>query len=93
KTTSGGHDLENKKCECTECAEIRRSTGCENPNECMGKASQFLATLPPRWDPRGVHPEDYENGEDEEDPPEENAKWFERKVTTNGHLGNAFRIF
>ncbi|TBU56968.1 hypothetical protein BD310DRAFT_787191, partial [Dichomitus squalens] len=87
-----GHNMESEKCECTSCKEIRERTGCENPTACMSRASRFLATLAPRWDPRGVHPEDYERDEEEE-PPEEGAEWFDRRITIHGHMGDAFRIF
>ena len=87
------HNLELINCECTMCETIREDVECENPAECMKKASEILAMLPPRWDPRGVHPEDYENLHAGIEPAPEGAVWFDRRVTTKGHLGNAFRIF
>ncbi|KAM5532220.1 hypothetical protein V8D89_014120 [Ganoderma adspersum] len=72
---------------------IREDAECENPAECMKKASEILAMLPPRWDPRGVHPEDYENPQAGLEPAPEGAVWFNRRITTKGHLGNVFQIF
>lgn len=54
-----------------------------------------MDALPAKWDPRGEHPEDYEEAQMSERLTEEikNARIFDRTVTTRGTLASIFRIF
>ncbi|KAI1784286.1 hypothetical protein LXA43DRAFT_859379, partial [Ganoderma leucocontextum] len=83
-----------QRCTCNICAQMRSEHGCAHPDDCFRRAGKFLDTLPPRWDPRGEHPEDYESdimkALIEETTDEEP---FDRGVTTMGDLGQVFRIF
>ncbi|OSD00922.1 hypothetical protein PYCCODRAFT_1508703 [Trametes coccinea BRFM310] len=51
-----------RECTCPECEEMIVSQRCANPDRCYTRAEAILDTLPPKWDPRGKHPEDYEEG-------------------------------
>ena len=51
-----------------------------------------------KWDPRGIHPCDYENNTYNEHKARardigEGLVPFDKRVTTNGHIGEVFRIF
>ncbi|KAL1737611.1 hypothetical protein HDZ31DRAFT_79032, partial [Schizophyllum fasciatum] len=65
-----------RNCDCETCEEMRTETGCENPNACFTRAEEFLNSLPSKWDPRGEHPEDYENTTQGED--DKHWKYFDR---------------
>ncbi|KAI0710984.1 hypothetical protein C8Q76DRAFT_573298, partial [Earliella scabrosa] len=80
-------------CECDGCAGYRQQLGCQNPEACALRAEHFLNTLQPRWDPRGEHPEDYEEEVWCAIPEEERAAYFDRRVTTYGQTSDALRIF
>ncbi len=54
-----GH-LERLSCKCAGCLLTRQQVGCNHPNSCARRAREFLDSLPPKWDPRGEHPVDYE---------------------------------
>ena len=58
----------------------------------------MLRTLPPKWDPSSRQPEDYEDEEMEQlehalSESGSDMVPFDRRVTTRGDLGQAFRIF
>ncbi|KAL1684244.1 hypothetical protein EV122DRAFT_200122, partial [Schizophyllum commune] len=91
RRTAPDHDRARRTCECEECAHLRLNIGCDDPDACYTRANEFLNTLPQKWDPRGEHPEDYEN---ENSAPEEHG-WtaFDRGVVTHGTISDAFRIF
>ncbi|EIN10797.1 hypothetical protein PUNSTDRAFT_63914, partial [Punctularia strigosozonata HHB-11173 SS5] len=80
-----------KNCKCTTCKTMRE-TGCLNPHKCYVKAEELLDTLPPKWNPRGVKPEDYEPGEIIEQNPDDSLN-FDHRLTTRGNLREIFRIF
>ncbi|KAE9404984.1 hypothetical protein BT96DRAFT_774193, partial [Gymnopus androsaceus JB14] len=73
-------------CECDECEFIHEAYACEHPHACARQAVKLLDTLPPKWDPRNELPEDYYNTT-------ENIMPFDNRVTTDGTLGDIFRIF
>ncbi|KAJ3715191.1 hypothetical protein C8R42DRAFT_590356, partial [Lentinula raphanica] len=81
-----------RNCRCTACTDIREQTNCECPYKCYGKARELLDTLPHKWNPLKKQPEDYEN-ERVDDNVEENAHHFDHRMTTEGSLSDAFRIF
>ncbi|TBU26611.1 hypothetical protein BD311DRAFT_621189, partial [Dichomitus squalens] len=87
------HERMNDECECTVCMAIEDEVGCPHPMSCMVRAKTILDTLPPRWDPRGHLPEDYEDNVPEDDPIEEGASEFDRRITTHGSVRELFRIF
>ncbi|OSC98505.1 hypothetical protein PYCCODRAFT_1375103, partial [Trametes coccinea BRFM310] len=85
-------------CICDRCTYLRLDLGCERPQACYARAAEFLNALPKKWDPRGEHPEDYEEDlsrdalrvfGSEELPPE----IFNRSVTEYGTISDALRIF
>ncbi len=84
------------RCECTACLSLRMTTGCDNPHLCCTRARDLVSTLPRKWNPDKRQPEDYEQKamDDllEENRPE-GVVPFDRRITTFGHLGHAFRIF
>ncbi len=83
-------------CKCENCTRLKLSTHCKNPHRCAMRARDMLNTLPAKWDPRRRQPEDYETKEMEDLRHEglsEDLIPFDRRVTTHGSLGNAFRIF
>lgn len=89
---------QSRQCECDRCTYLKLETGCRSPQECFERARAFLDTLPQKWDPRGEHPCDYEdegmkNVENIFETEEYSPVIFDRRVTTTGSLGNAFRIF
>lgn len=63
--------------------------GCRNPNECMLHAKHLLDTLPRKWDPCYMLPEDYE----EAPTPGNEGFEFDRRVMIHGPITNSFRIF
>ncbi|KAI5890247.1 uncharacterized protein SCHCODRAFT_02467033, partial [Schizophyllum commune H4-8] len=91
KRSEPTHRLGDNGCLCEACTEMRRDVECLGPDDCYRRAEAFLDTLPPKWDPRGEHPEDYE----EMLAPRKETGWtyFDRRVTTRGHVSDAFRIF
>ncbi len=87
---------QNAACKCRGCSDLKRSTGCDNPHLCASRAREIINTLPGKWNPTGRQPEDYEatimaslEGEN----PNEELIPFDRRVTTHGDIGHAFRIF
>ncbi|OJT08964.1 Transposon TX1 uncharacterized 149 kDa protein [Trametes pubescens] len=82
------------RCVCTDCEAQVTTSRCANPHRCYVRAKQILDLLPPKWDPRREQPEDYENDDN---------SWVEslgveaavvdRRVTTEGQLGETFRVF
>ncbi|KAK0463246.1 uncharacterized protein EV420DRAFT_1618992 [Desarmillaria tabescens] len=68
---------------------MEENLGCKKPNECMLHAKELMDTLPKKWDPRFMLPEDYEEGPEQLDEGFE----FDRRVTVDGSIANAFRIF
>ncbi|KAI1783677.1 hypothetical protein LXA43DRAFT_873536, partial [Ganoderma leucocontextum] len=90
------HREENKSgCQCTPCQEIKARTGCHHPYACYVRAKRLLDTLPPKWDPRGSHPEDHErpNQNIEQAELTEDTEAIDISITTHGDVGQLFRIF
>ncbi|THU93283.1 hypothetical protein K435DRAFT_613767, partial [Dendrothele bispora CBS 962.96] len=83
------HTMENN-CMCEQCTHLRTNLHCEHPQGCMKQALKLINTLPPKWDPRSVLPEDYQRKPRETEP-----DWiiFDNRVTTNGTLADIFRLF
>ncbi|KAL1740805.1 ribonuclease H-like domain-containing protein [Schizophyllum fasciatum] len=91
KRSEPTHRWGRNACACDACEEQRLERLCDTPDACYAKAEQFLDTLPPKWDPRGEHPEDYE---DLLAPPEDRDwTYFDWRVTTYGSVSAIFRIF
>ncbi|KAL7279519.1 hypothetical protein ACG7TL_007362 [Trametes sanguinea] len=95
--TDPGHQTR-RRCECDRCTHLRMSVDCTEPDECYRRAVEFLNTLPSKWDPRGEHPEDYEEEEHAAAPViyeniDEAVALFDRRVTRHGTIGDTFRIF
>ncbi len=83
-------------CKCRGCAHLRSEEGCKNPHRCSQRAQDLLSTLPSKWDPRTRQPEDYERRvaeELEKEALDSELIPFDRRITTHGNLGQAFRIF
>ncbi|KAF9028475.1 hypothetical protein BDZ89DRAFT_894679, partial [Hymenopellis radicata] len=86
----------NKRCKCNRCT-IMRQGGCQNPNRCMQRAQTLLGALPPKWNPLHEQPEDgevlppKETEEEAADPQRERT--FNRNLTDQGSIAEAFRIF
>ncbi|RPD58237.1 hypothetical protein L226DRAFT_427297, partial [Lentinus tigrinus ALCF2SS1-7] len=84
------------ECECAGCMSLENNDVCEHPHECCTRARQMIATLPGKWNPTVRQPEDYEEatmGEIQAQLAESSFAPFDRRVTTYGDLGQAFRIF
>ncbi|THU83858.1 hypothetical protein K435DRAFT_733727, partial [Dendrothele bispora CBS 962.96] len=83
------HTMENN-CNCECCTHLRTNPHCEHPHSCMKQALKLINTLPPKWDPRSILPEDYQKKPQRTDP-----DWipFDARITTNGSLADVFRIF
>ncbi|OSC96466.1 hypothetical protein PYCCODRAFT_1350802, partial [Trametes coccinea BRFM310] len=91
------HDR-NSRCECDRCTSLRLENGCVDPDACYRRAEEFLNTLPQKWDPRGEHPEDHESALTTRavelyEHTEGRVEIFDRRVTTHGTVGDAFRLF
>ncbi|KAJ3991728.1 hypothetical protein F5050DRAFT_1580906, partial [Lentinula boryana] len=81
-----------RNCRCTACAAARTENHCEAPYRCFSKANKLLQTLPEKWNPLSILPEDHEP--DELHPPDINeGTTFDHRITTRGSLADAFRIF
>ncbi|KAK0209607.1 hypothetical protein IW262DRAFT_1238206, partial [Armillaria fumosa] len=79
----------NLACSCYICEAMSENIGCSNPNECLIRAKELLDTLPKKWDPRFMIPEDYKEGPN----PQDEGYEFDRRITTHGTIADAFRIF
>ncbi|KAJ3766748.1 hypothetical protein FB446DRAFT_617746, partial [Lentinula raphanica] len=81
-----------RNCRCTACEAARTENHCEAPYRCFSKANELLQTLPEKWNPSSILPEDHEP--DELHPPDVNeGSTFDHRITTHGSLADAFRIF
>ncbi|TFK88718.1 hypothetical protein K466DRAFT_612850, partial [Polyporus arcularius HHB13444] len=84
------------RCPCTGCVRLRDTLGCANPHLCCWRAKEMVSTLPGKWNPRLRQPIDYEE-KMTENLCQENLGAdlvpFDRRITTRGDLGQAFRIF
>ncbi|KAH9858876.1 hypothetical protein C2E23DRAFT_718170, partial [Lenzites betulinus] len=82
-------------CTCDACEHMITEKRCSNPHRCYERAERLLGALPPKWDPRGEHPEDYEEEQANSHMTAgvEDAQLFDRRVTTTGALSTVFRIF
>ncbi|KAI0714821.1 hypothetical protein C8Q76DRAFT_588713, partial [Earliella scabrosa] len=85
-------------CGCDPCRRMKAVDSCTNPHMCCTRARNMLRTLPPKWDPSSRQPEDYEDEEMEQlehalSESGSDMVPFDRRVTTRGDLGQAFRIF
>ncbi|KAH9851488.1 hypothetical protein C2E23DRAFT_716373, partial [Lenzites betulinus] len=87
----------NARCTCRGCEHAIAEQACSNPHRCWTKAKQMMDLLPKKWDPRGEHPEDYEDKEMrdavEETKHMDSAILFDKRITTRGALADTFRIF
>ncbi|KAI9069299.1 hypothetical protein FKP32DRAFT_1557310, partial [Trametes sanguinea] len=88
-----GH-VQRRTCACAKCEELITEARCADPERCRSKAASIFDLLPSKWDPRGVHPEDYEEwvAMETDEPPDE-AVLFDRKVVTDEYIADTFRIF
>ncbi|KAI0816978.1 hypothetical protein BC628DRAFT_1333855, partial [Trametes gibbosa] len=84
-----------RDCTCKACEQMITEKRCANPHRCFDRAKAFLDALPPKWDPRREHPEDYEEKQMNElfTAGVKDGRIFDRTVTTYGGVGNIFRIF
>ncbi|KAH9858719.1 hypothetical protein C2E23DRAFT_710803, partial [Lenzites betulinus] len=93
----GAEHKPSERCTCRSCEHAITEQACSNPHRCWSKAKQMLDLLPQKWDPRGEHPEDYEDKEmrdaEEETRYLEGAALFDRRITTRGTIAETFRIF
>ncbi len=93
--TMAGH-RPSEECECAGCMYLEDSAACEHPHACCTRARDMLATLPGKWNPTMSQPEDYENelmSKLREELTDRDHVPFDRRITTYGDLGQAFRIF
>ncbi|KAH9849472.1 hypothetical protein C2E23DRAFT_685388, partial [Lenzites betulinus] len=97
KGLQSGKHKPTKRCTCNDCEKMIVEKGCSDPHRCWTKAKQILDLLPPKWDPRNRHPEDYEETERrsaiEAAKGEEGVDVFDRRITTKGGVAETFRIF
>ncbi|KAH9853636.1 hypothetical protein C2E23DRAFT_713248, partial [Lenzites betulinus] len=87
------HPVQN--CVCATCERLITEGRCAYPHRCLTRAKAFLDALPPKWDPRREHPEDYEDAQTHDRLTEgvTEGQLFDRTVTTHGGVGNIFRLF
>ncbi|KAK7018665.1 hypothetical protein VNI00_018351, partial [Paramarasmius palmivorus] len=64
-----------------------------DPHKCFTQAKRLLDALPPKWNPTYPQPEDYERRELPWKMSSEECVAFDPKITTDGDLEEAFRIF
>ncbi|KAI0641795.1 hypothetical protein C8Q79DRAFT_884404, partial [Trametes meyenii] len=86
---------EKRGCACKECERLIVEERCASPRRCAKRAEEILDLLPPRWDPRREHPEDYEEESNtaEREAAPEGFEVFDRRIMVQGDLGATFRIF
>ncbi len=77
------------RCQCYICTAMSENLDCISPNTCMLRAKDLMDTLPKKWDPRFMLPEDYEDAPSSL----EEGYEFDRRVTVHGTLADAFRMF
>ncbi|RPD55592.1 hypothetical protein L226DRAFT_448169, partial [Lentinus tigrinus ALCF2SS1-7] len=85
-------------CKCGGCEWAKQAIGCAHPSACAKRAKEFLDALPPKWDPRGRHPADYEEEnhralEKVREDLGDDLVLFDRRVTVHGTIADAYRIF
>ncbi len=83
-------------CKCSRCSQLRTTINCENPHLCATRAKEMISTLHHKWNPLLSQPEDYENATMNallEGNSDRELIPFDRRVTTHGDIGQAFRIF
>ncbi len=85
-----------RACICQGCRRLKMTTTCADPHKCCTRAKEMVSMLPDKWNPEARRPEDYErqvmsNLRDEG--LSEGVVAFDRRITTEGDLGQALRIF
>ncbi len=88
--------LPRASCRCESCAYMKTAKDCINPHLCGVRAKDILDTLPGKWDPRKRKPEDYEEAimtDLNKEGLDNTLVPFDRRITTHGDIGQAFRIF
>ncbi|KAI9056268.1 hypothetical protein FKP32DRAFT_1539359, partial [Trametes sanguinea] len=92
KLDSDGH-TGGDACTCKACEDAIVETRCTHPHRCFERARAIMDAIPSKWDPRGLHPEDYEDAMMEAAEGTTPDVLFDRRVTTKGLLADTFRIF
>ncbi|OJT14554.1 Transposon TX1 uncharacterized 149 kDa protein [Trametes pubescens] len=91
--STDGHNPRGR-CACAGCEKMIVEEYCTDPGRCLARATALMDLLPSKWDPRGEHPEDYEETQMDVARNEMgDMDVFDRRVTTHGGLGDTFRIF
>ncbi len=83
-------------CKCADCVSQKEVSQCVFPHLCCTRAREMIKTLPDKWNPSTVQPEDYEVEalrSLENEVLSKDLIPFDRRITTHGDLGQAFRIF
>ena len=59
----------NKKCKCTKCSSIRRTTAgkCKHPNKCIERAATLLHSIEDKWNPTLLLPTNFHTNPKPED--------------------------
>ncbi|KAJ3817546.1 hypothetical protein F5880DRAFT_1492745, partial [Lentinula raphanica] len=78
-----------RNCRCIEC-ETARARNCLSPFKCFSKANEIMRIIPPKWNPMEKQPSD-ENVEAHQNM--EHEITFDKQITMEGTLADAFRIF
>ncbi|KAJ3773360.1 hypothetical protein FB446DRAFT_837179, partial [Lentinula raphanica] len=78
-----------RNCRCVECV-ADRARRCNSPFKCYTRANEILRTLPPKWNPATEQPEELRG---ELDGHQEDGATFDNRITVEGTLADAFRIF
>ncbi|KAJ3766253.1 hypothetical protein FB446DRAFT_654082, partial [Lentinula raphanica] len=78
-----------RNCRCVACVTARAQL-CQSPFKCFSRANEIMRAIPPKWNPMGRQPSD-ENVE--VNPNLGNEIIFDKQITTEGTLADAFRIF
>ncbi|KAJ7260282.1 hypothetical protein C8J57DRAFT_954031, partial [Mycena rebaudengoi] len=82
-----------RDCKCASCRVTKEITKCQHPHKCYVKARELLNSLQNKWDPRQMQPEDYEEYQTPGHQDDPDVAEFDSRITTNGTLADAFRIF
>ncbi|KAJ3963514.1 hypothetical protein EV361DRAFT_784738, partial [Lentinula raphanica] len=78
-----------RNCRCESCT-MARTQQCQSPFRCFSRANEIIRIIPPKWNPMENQP-----GDNVTEPNQgaENEVTFDKQITTEGTLADAFRIF
>jgi len=81
-------------CNCSDCEKLWEKYGCTSQSKCIARAKELIETLPQKWNPQEVQPDDF-TSENERLTEGINNEWiiFQQGLVTGKSATDTFRIF